>query len=111
MWRRAKMYIPGGNMMLSKRPEMFAPNLVTISIKGCFVWDLDNKKFLDMSLMSVGTNILGYSNETINSAVIKSIKQSNMSSLNCAEEVYLSEKLIDMHKHFDMVRYARTGRS
>ena len=112
MWRRAKMYIPGGNMMLSKRPEMFAPNQWPTyykKAKGCFVWDLDNKKFLDMSLMSVGTNILGYSNNTINSAVIKSIKQSNMSSLNCAEEVYLSEKLIDMHKHFDMVRYARTG--
>ncbi len=112
MWRRAKMYIPGGNMMLSKRPEMFAPNQWPTyykKAKGCFVWDLDNKKFLDMSLMSVGTNILGYSNNIVNSAVIKSIKQSNMSSLNCAEEVYLSEKLIDMHKHFDMVRYARTG--
>ena len=112
MWRRAKTYIPGGNMMLSKRPEMFAPNQWPTyykKAKGCFVWDLDNKKFLDMSLMSVGTNILGYSNNTVDSAVIKSIKQSNMSSLNCAEEVYLSEKLIDMHKHFDMVRYARTG--
>ena len=32
-----------------------------------------------------------------------------MSSLNCPEEIYLSEKLIDMHKHLDMVRYARTG--
>ena len=84
MWRRAKMYIPGGNMMLSKRPEMFAPNQWPTyykKAKGCFVWDLDNKKFLDMSLMSVGTNILGYSNNTVDSAVIKSIKQSNMSSL------------------------------
>ena len=26
MWRRAKNIIPGGNMLLSKRPEMFAPN-------------------------------------------------------------------------------------
>ena len=32
-----------------------------------------------------------------------------MSSLNCAEEIHLSEKLIDMHQHFDMVKYARTG--
>ena len=29
--------------------------------------------------------------------------------LNCPEEIYLSEKLIDMHRHFDMARYARTG--
>ena len=33
-----------------------------------------------------------------------------MSSLNCYEEL-LSEKLIDMHNHFDMVRYARTDKS
>ena len=39
----------------------------------------------------------------------KAITKSNMSSLNCFEEVLLSEKLIDMHPHFDMARYARSG--
>ena len=65
-WRRAQNVIPGGNMLLSKRPEMFAPNLWPAyysKAKGCHVWDLENQKFLDMSLMSVGTNILGYSNK------------------------------------------------
>jgi glutamate-1-semialdehyde 2,1-aminomutase len=112
MWKRAKNIIPGGNMMLSKRPEMFAPDLWPTyynKAKGCYVWDLDNKKYLDMSLMSVGTNILGYSNSKINNAVISAINKSNMSTLNCLEEIYLSEKLIDMHKHFEMVRFARTG--
>ena len=28
--------------------------------KGCNVWDLENNKLVDMSLMGVGTNILGY---------------------------------------------------
>lgn len=112
LWKRAKNVISGGNMLLSKRPEMFAPNLWPTyysKAKGCNVWDLENKKYLDMSLMSVGTNILGYSNSFVDNAVIKTIKSSNMSSLNCSEEVHLSEKLIDMHKHFDMVKYARTG--
>ena len=59
--------------------------------------------------MSVGTNILGYSNNKINNEVIKSIENGNMSSLNCPEEVYLSEKLLKMHDGFDMVRYAKTG--
>ena len=67
------------------------------------------KKFIDLATMSVGTNILGYSNKTIDNFVIKSIKNGNMSSLNCPEEVYLSEKLIKMHKGFEMVRYAKTG--
>ena len=112
LWKRAKNIIPGGNMLLSKRPEMYAPDqwpTYYTKAKGCYVWDMENIKFLDMSLMSVGTNILGYSNNLINNAVIKSINDSNMSSLNCFEEIQLSEKLIDMHKHFDMVRYAKTG--
>ena len=32
-----------------------------------------------------------------------------MSSLNCHEEIILTEKLIDMHKHFDMAKFAKTG--
>ena len=110
--KELKNVIPGGNMLLSKRPEMFALNQWPSyykKAKGCYVWDLENKKYLDMSLMSVGTNILGYSNNQVDNAVIKAIKNSNMSSLNCAEEIHLSEKLIDMHKHFEMARYARTG--
>ena len=111
-WKRAQNVIPAGNMLLSKRPEMFAPNQWPSyynKAKGCHVWDLDNKKYIDMSLMSVGTNTLGYCNKFVDNAVIKAIKKSNMSSLNCFEEIYLSEKLIDMHKHFDMARYARSG--
>ena len=112
LWKRAKNIIPGGNMLLSKRPEMFLPDkwpAYYTKAKGCYVWDLDSIKYSDMSLMSVGTNILGYSNKDIDDAVIKSIKKSNMSSLNCPEEIFLTEKLIDMHPHFEMARYARTG--
>ena len=32
-----------------------------------------------------------------------------MSTLNCPEEVYLAEKLIEMNPQSDMVRFARTG--
>ena len=112
LWKRAQNVIPGGNMLLSKRPEMYAPNQWPSyykKAKGCYVWDVENTKFTDLSLMSVGTNILGYSNKQVDDAVINAIQKSNMSSLNCFEEIYLSEKLINMHKHFDMVRYARTG--
>jgi len=112
LWKRAKTIIPGGNMLLSKRPEMYLPNkwpTYYSKAKGCHVWDMDNVKYTDVSLMSVGTNILGYANSKIDNAVIKAIKKSNMSSFNCPEEIYLTEKLLDMHPHFDMARYARTG--
>ena len=59
--------------------------------------------------MSVGTNLLGYSNTKVDNAVIKSVKNGNMSSLNCKEEVILAEKLLKMHNNFEMVRFAKTG--
>ena len=35
---------------------------------------LENNKYLDMSFMGVGTNVLGYANSKIDNKVIKSIK-------------------------------------
>ena len=111
-WKKAKKIIPGGNMLLSKRPEIFLPNKWPAyfkKAKDCFVTDLDNKKYLDMSLMGVGTCVLGYSNKEVENAVIKNIKNGNMSSLNCEEEYLLSKKLLTMNKWADMVKLARTG--
>ena len=62
LYKRAKKVIPGGNMLLSKRPEMFLPEKWPSYFsrsKGCKVWDLDENEFIDTSLMGVGTNILG----------------------------------------------------
>ena len=47
--------------------------------------------------MGIGTNILGYSNKFVDAAVEKAIKNGNMSTLNCEEEVRLAKKLIDIH--------------
>jgi glutamate-1-semialdehyde aminotransferase len=59
--------------------------------------------------MGVGTNSLGYNNPKVDVKIIDAIKSGNMSTLNAPEEVYLAEKLISMHPHFDQVRFARTG--
>jgi glutamate-1-semialdehyde aminotransferase len=39
--------------------------------KGCNVWDLDGKKYTDMSIMGIGTNILGYGNDEVDEGSIK----------------------------------------
>ena len=49
-------------------------------------------------ICAVGTNILGYANDKIDVVVKKTINNGIMSTLNCPEEVYLSEKLLKMHK-------------
>ncbi len=112
LYKRAKALIPGGTQLLSKRPEMFAPEVWPAyysKAKGCRVWDLDGREYIDMSIMAVGACILGYADEDVDAAVIESIHRGVNSSLNCPEEVELAEALIDLHPWFDMVRYARGG--
>ncbi len=112
MWRRANGVILGGNSLLSKNPNLYLPNkwpTYFSKAKGCKIWDLNKKKYYDMSLMGVGTNILGYCNTAVDNAVKKVINNSVVSSLNGVEEVFLAEKLISMHDWADKVKFARTG--
>jgi glutamate-1-semialdehyde 2,1-aminomutase len=112
LWKRAKQVIPGGNMLLSKRAEMFLPEqwpAYFSKAKGCKVWDLDGNEYTDMFIMGIGTNILGYGNQEVDDAVRKTIDAGNMSTFNCPEEVYLVEKLIELHPWAHMGRLARSG--
>lgn len=112
LWRRAKKVIPTGNHLLSKNSDYILPEIwpsYFIRSKGYEVWDLDNNLYKDVSFMGVGTNSLGYNNQAIDQEVKKAINMGNMSTLNSPEEVYLAEKLIELHPHFDQVRFARTG--
>ena len=112
MWRRAKKVIPGGTMLFSKNPDLFLPNFWPAyfeKTKGCNVWDLEGRKHFDLSIMGVGTNILGYSRKEVDDAVKKVINKGNMSTLNSKEEILLAEKLIQMHPWAGKVRFARTG--
>jgi len=112
LWSKAKRIIPGGSQLLSKRSEMFLPEQWPSyykKAKGIEIWDLDDNKFIDMSLMGVGACTLGYSDDDVNEAVKKVIDMGTMATLNCPEEVELAESLLNLHKWADMVRYARTG--
>jgi len=112
LWQKAKELIPGGSMLLSKRSEMYLPQgwpAYFDRTQGCSIWDLDGREFKDLSLMGVGTNILGYSNPEVDNAVMETVRKGNLSTLNAPEEIYLAEKLIELHPWADMVRYARSG--
>lgn len=112
LWQRAKRRIAGGNMLLSKRPEMFLPErwpTYFSRAKGCRVWDLDGRELIDMAIMGVGTNLLGYGHEAVDAAVRRVVDAGNMSTLNAPEEVELAERLIELHPWAEMARFARTG--
>ena len=111
LYSKAKQIVAGGNMLLSKRPEMFLPEQwpsYFSKSKGCEIWDLDGKKYID-TLMMPGTNSLGYNYEEIDEAVKDTINSGNMSTLNAPEEVELTERLVELHPWADMARFARSG--
>lgn len=111
-WDLAKQIIPGGNQLLSKRPERFLPEqwpTYYSRAKGCEVWDLDGRHFYDFAQMGVGTCGLGYADDFVNSRVKQAIDNGSMCSLNCIEEVQLAQKLIELHPWAGMARFTRSG--
>lgn len=112
LWQRAKKLIPGGSMLLSKRAEMYLPQgwpAYFDRTSGCEIWDLDGRHFFDLGFMGVGTNILGYSHPKVDEAVRGVIDKGNLSTLNAPEEVFLAERLVELHPWAAMVRFARSG--
>ena len=112
LYVEAKKIIPGGGQLLSKRPEQFLPDYLPAyysKAKGCYIWDLDGNKILDMSTMGIGSCIIGYADDEINAEVKDCIDNGSMSSLMAPEEVELAHLLLDLHPWADMVRYAKGG--
>ena len=109
--KNVQKILRGASTLYSKRPELYFnklwPNFFEKS-KNVYLWDLNGKKYLDF-IFAVGTNTLGYSNPKINAAVIRSIKQGNMTSLNCPEEYMLAKELLSIHKWADEAKFARSG--
>ncbi|GFI49567.1 3-aminobutyryl-CoA aminotransferase [Lachnospiraceae bacterium] len=112
LYKRAKKIIPGGTQLLSKRPEMFAPDVWPAyysKAKGCKIWDLDGHEYTDVSYMGIGANVLGYADDEVDEAVRQAIDSGSMCTLNPPEEVYLTEKLLEVHPWAGGVRYAKAG--
>jgi glutamate-1-semialdehyde 2,1-aminomutase len=112
LWERALKAIPGGNGLLSKRPDRYAPDIWPNYFEkgeGVNIWDLDGKKYIDMAQMGIGTAILGYAHKEVNQAVLKAVEKGVNATLNTPEEVWLAEKLIELNPYFTSVKFARTG--
>ena len=112
LYRHAKKIIPGGTQLLSKRPEMMAPDQwpgYFREARGCEVWDLDGRHYIDMATNGIGSCLLGYRDPDVTRAVKRRINLGSMSTLNPPEEVELANLLCDIHPWAEQVRYARTG--
>ena len=112
LYKEAKKMIPGGTQLLSKRPEMFLPDLWPAyyqQANGIEITTLDGTKMKDFVYMGIGSCILGYKDIDINAAVKSAVDRGNISTLNCPSEVTLTKLFIDLHPWADMARYCRSG--
>jgi anthranilate phosphoribosyltransferase len=111
-WQRAKEIIPGGNHLLSKRPEILAPDqwpAYYSEASGVTVTDSDGNEYTDMSHVAVGAAVLGYADEEVNRTVHEIVDKGSVSSLNPPETLDLAEKLLDLHPWADRVKFGRMG--
>ena len=112
LYKKSSKVIPGGVQLLSKRPEIFLPDLWPSyykKAKGCEITDLDNNKFYDFTNCSVGMCPLGYSNDYVNKEVINAIKKSNITTLNSFYEYDFAKLILKLHPWAKMARFTKSG--
>jgi len=108
----AKGRIPGGTQLLSKRPEMFAPDQWPAYFSkafGCETYDLDGNHYYDMTTNGIGACLLGFCDPDVTEAVVRCVQTGSMCTLNGPEEVELADLLCEIHPWAEQVRFARTG--
>ncbi len=112
LYRQAKTIIPGGTQLLSKRPEMAAPNQWPAyfrEARGCEIWDLDGRHFYDCGLHGIGSALLGFRDPDVTRAVQRRVALGSLSTLNPPEEVELAERLCEIHPWSHQARFTRAG--
>lgn len=111
-YREAKEIIPGGTQLLSKRPEMFAPDqwpAYYSEARGCEVIDTEGNRFIDMSLNGILSTILGAGDPDVNAAVIRRVNLGSMATLQTYDEVELAKLLLEIHPWAENARFTRAG--
>lgn len=111
-YRQAKILIPGGTQLLSKRPEMFAPDHWPAYYQqaiGCEVVDTSGRRYIDMSSNGILACLLGFADPDVNEAVIRRVHLGSMATQQTYDEVQLAELLLEIHPWAQMARFARSG--
>lgn len=105
-------YIANSSGLLSKRADQFSPEMWPknyIQAKGQVIWTDNKKLYLDYSIGGIGATTLGYACDSIDDAVIESIRNASATSLNSYLELEASKKLMNAIPWIQSLRYTRSG--
>ncbi|MDD4103163.1 MAG: aminotransferase class III-fold pyridoxal phosphate-dependent enzyme, partial [Kiritimatiellae bacterium] len=112
LYRHARQRIPGGTQLLSKRPEMLAPDqwpAYFSEARGCETWDMDGRHYYDFSINGIGSCLLGFRDPEVTAAVRRRLMLGSMCTLNAPEELELADLLCELHPWAEQARFARCG--
>lgn len=109
--RRAKDCIAQGALTNSKRVECLVKGVYPSHLtrgKGCYLWDTEGKRYIDF-ITGLGTNILGYANDTVNSAAAGQMAKGATLSLGSVLELETAEMIKSLFPFIDAVKFLKTG--
>ena len=68
-----------------------------VRLKDARLCDLDWIENIDMCIMGIGTNILGYARPEVDESYMETVQSGNMSTFKYPYESFLAEKLVELH--------------
>lgn len=108
--KRLNDVIPGGAHTYSRGDDQFPSNAPAILTRGegAYVWDPDEKKYLDYGLGLRSVNI-GYGNKEVADAVYQEILKGNNLTRASITELHAAELLSSIIPSAEMVKFAKHG--
>ena len=102
--------IPGGAHTYSRGADTYPENAPAILSKGkgVYIFDQDNKRYLDYGMGLRAVNI-GYAEKEINSAAIKSINDGNTLTRPSIIELKAAKLLVSLIDDSEMVKFTKNG--
>ncbi|MDB6059949.1 MAG: glutamate-semialdehyde -aminomutase [Verrucomicrobiaceae bacterium] len=102
--------IPGGAHTYSRGFDQYPSNAPQILLrgKGAYVFDADDRKYLDYGMALRAVNI-GYAEDEIDNAAIEQIKNGNNLTRPSMIELEAAELLVDLIDSVDMVKFTKNG--
>jgi glutamate-1-semialdehyde aminotransferase len=111
IYDRASRAIAHGALTNSKRAQSFVKGVYPTHLtkgNGCHVWDTNGNKYIDF-ICGLGSNLLGYANEEITTAITRQAARGSVLSLGTDLEVEVAEKVKELFPFVERLRFLKTG--